>query len=66
MDYGLPCDVCGGPTYMHCHVDGVPTTCRDCDDQAREEAEMEARQEHSRMLSEHRYFFSQNEPRKTD
>lgn len=32
MDNGLPCDECGGPTYMHCHVDGIPTTCRECDE----------------------------------
>lgn len=38
MSNGLPCEECGRPTYMHCHVDGVPTTCRDCDERRTDEA----------------------------
>lgn len=49
MDNGLPCDECGGPTYMHQHVDGVPTTCRECD-QWREEMERQQHEEEQRAL----------------
>lgn len=49
MDNGLPCDECGGPTYMHCHVDGVPTICRDCEN-LRAEMEEAQHQEEMREL----------------
>lgn len=39
-DGGLPCDICDGPTYMHCHVEGIQTICRDCY-LAQEEADLE-------------------------
>lgn len=51
MDSGLPCDDCGDPTFMHCHVDGVPTTCRECD-MCREEWEAERQEDERRQLED--------------
>lgn len=53
MDNGLPCDDCGGPTYMHCHLNDVPTLCRDCAaewDNRRAELEEVQHQEEMREL----------------
>ncbi|MCV6826033.1 MULTISPECIES: hypothetical protein [Halocynthiibacter] len=49
-DLGLPCDECGGPTYMPCHVEGIPTTCMECATRRSDElAELDEQQHQEEM-----------------